>query len=102
MTDPIRPDDVAGMKGKMIPDAVIEAFNEIIAQHYYNGTATFKQQDIVARIVQKGIKRDDIFTNHWLDIEPIYRAAGWKIFYDKPGYNETYEPTFTFTRRKNV
>lgn len=99
MAEPIRPEDMASVKGKIFPDAVVEAFNEMIAQAYYNGSATFKQQEVVERMVQKGLKREDIFSKHWLDIEPIYRAAGWKIFYDKPGYNETYEATFKFTKK---
>lgn len=29
-----------------------------------------------------------------------YQAAGWKITYDKPGHNETYNATFTFAKRR--
>ena len=33
-----------------------------------------------------------------MDIESIYRADGWGVYYDKPGYNETYTATFEFTK----
>jgi len=46
-----------------------------------------------------GKTRDEVFDKGWLNIEPMYRAAGWKVVYDKPAYNESYEPTFTFTKR---
>ena len=28
--------------------------------------------------------KTDIFRRHWLDIEDIYRDAGWQVTYDKP------------------
>ncbi len=36
--------------------------------------------------------------NHWLDVEDVYREAGWVVEYDKPGYCESYEATFTFKK----
>ncbi len=32
----------------------------------------------------------------WLNVEELYRAQGWTVTYDKPGYNESYPATFTF------
>jgi hypothetical protein len=46
-----------------------------------------------------GVSRQEVFDNQWLDIEDIYREAGWKVSYDKPAYNETYKAYFTFSRR---
>jgi len=40
--------------------------------------------------------RDEIFDRGWLDVEDLYRISGWRVEYHKPGYNETYEPTFEF------
>ena len=42
------------------------------------------------------VNRQTIFKNSWLDIEPIYRRAGWLVKYDKPGYCENYLANFTF------
>jgi hypothetical protein len=55
------------------------------------------QKDVVNELVALGLKRNEIFKNHWLDVEEIYEEAGWQVAYDKPGYNETYEASFEFT-----
>ena len=44
--------------------------------------------------------RQELFDNHYLDIEPAYRNAGWKVEFDKPGYNETYDSYFVFSKKK--
>ncbi len=95
---PIKPNEV--VEKKVFPDEVITAFNELIAKNFSQGEASFKQEDIVKLIVAKGIKRNTIYPNHLLDVEELYRAQGWEVEYDKPGFNETYEPTFTFRKKK--
>ena len=101
MTKPISPDEVATTKLKNIPDEVIEAFNEIIAQNFSRSCSNFKQKDVVKLIMIRlvAIDRQTIFDNGWLDVEDIYREAGWKVEYDKPAYNEDYEPNFTFIKK---
>jgi hypothetical protein len=42
--------------------------------------------------------RDAIFEHNWLDIEDIYRQAGWAVEYNAPAYNETFDETFKFSR----
>jgi hypothetical protein len=97
---PIRPEDVANEKVKIFPDEVFLAFNELITQNFSSGYATILQDDIVNRMVSKGLNRSDIYKNGWLDVEDVYRKAGWKVEYDKPGYNESYEPSFKFSRKR--
>jgi hypothetical protein len=115
MIEPINPNDVIKAKFKQIPDEVIESFNEMIAKTYFNGRASFKQDDVLKLVVDKmeatknkdsssddnWIKQShsEIFDNHWLDVEDIYRRVGWDVKYDKPGYNETYSATFTFKKK---
>lgn len=93
---PITPNDASIAFLEAIPDVVIETFNEFICNINSN-SITIKQDDIVNAIIKKGISRDEIFLNHWLDVEKIYEEAGWKVEYDKPAYNESYPATFTFT-----
>lgn len=95
---PIRPEDVASAKGATVPGAVLEAFNELITERMSGGVAVVRQSAVLERILAKmpGRARAEIFRSGWLDIEDVYRAAGWKVDYDRPGYNETYEATFTF------
>lgn len=97
MTKPITPDEVE--RGKYIPPVVIEAFNELIAE----GGGRVLQKDVVARILAKAggaITSEEIFKKGWLDVEGMYREAGWNVVYDKPAYCETYDANFTFTRKR--
>lgn len=97
---PIRPEDVANEKLKVFPDEVFLSVNEMIAQNYRSGYATILQKDLVHLMVKKGLKSADIYKNGWLDFEDVYRQEGWKVEYDKPGYNESYEPSFKFSRKR--
>lgn len=100
--NPITPDEAKARKETDIPDEVIEAFNELLIKNHSIGTNSIAigQDEVVALIVKKGLNRSDIFDKHWLDVEDVYRAAGWIVDYDKPGYNEDYSAYFTFKRRR--
>lgn len=103
---PIRPQDVNKAKMKIIPSVVFEVFNDLIALHFNGKKSVIRQDTVVNRIVDLYNQRHPfdmidqswVYTNHWLDIEDAYREAGWKVYYDKPGYNETYPATFEFTK----
>lgn len=97
MMNPIKPTELAAYKSVLLPDAVIQSFNELIAEKFADGRAVVEQRAVVARMVLKGLDRDDIYAHGYLDVEEIYRATGWKVKYDKPGYNEGYEANFTFS-----
>lgn len=101
---PIKPGEVVKAKKETVfPDAVLQAFNELITLHFNGNHATIKQDDVIALIMAKmGFETKDrgkIFDNGWLDVEDVYRAEGWHVEYDKPGYNETYPSTFIFKRK---
>jgi hypothetical protein len=97
---PIKPEDVVGLKQEIVPDEVFEVFNLLIAQNFKGGSANVLQKDVVELLLEKGLSRSDIYNKGWLDIEPVYRENGWKVEYDKPGYNESYEASFNFSARK--
>ena len=104
---PITPDEVVLLKEAMIPDEVIEAFNECIAENWKGSYAIVKQKYVVEKIMKKFLAankdphiKNDITDNHWLDVEDIFRAAGWEVKYDGPGYNESYDATFEFRKRE--
>jgi hypothetical protein len=97
---PIKASEAQGKLNKSIPDEVIEAFNELIIKNLSGGSATVHQDEVVRLIVKKGIKRADIFENHWLDVENLFQENGWEVDYDKPGYNESYEAYFVFEVKK--
>jgi hypothetical protein len=98
-TKPITPQEVTLLKASSIPDAIFEAFNELIAENFNGHSSSFTEKKVVTRIVQKGISSKTAYDNNWLDVEPLYRKAGWKVEYDKPGFNESYEATFSFSRK---
>jgi len=96
---PITPKEAAEQKVASIPEAVIEAFNELIAKEFRAGTATVLQGDVVQLASSKMGVSPANFDYDDLNVEPMYRKAGWKVEYDKPGFNETYPATFKFTKR---
>jgi hypothetical protein len=98
---PITPSEVQASRksGKNIPEFIINVVNELI-EHEFNGRfATLRQEDIVAEIIKRNthVTSARIYASRWLDFEEYYREAGWKVDYDKPGYNESYPATFTFS-----
>lgn len=102
--DPITPSQAKVRKINAVPPQVLEAFNELITENLSGGYAIITQKEAITRIQSKinqtlgnYYSPDDICERGWLDIEDIYRKAGWKVEYDKPGFNETYEATFEFT-----
>jgi|CXWL01.1.fsa_nt_gi hypothetical protein len=100
MIKPISPDDVAGKKAATIPDVVFEAINDLIVKNWAGTRATILQSKIVESILNRddAITEKSIFEHRWLDIEDIYREAGWDVKYDKPAYNESYSATFIFKK----
>ena len=96
----IGPDDIAEYKSKVIPDFVLEAVNELLALNYVDGRATIYQRDIISLAkVKRGDNMLQDFDNKWLNFEEVYRAAGWRVTYDKPGYNESYPASFDFRKK---
>lgn len=105
MTKTITPSEVTGKKTESIPEEVFEAFNELIAEGWDGHSSIVVQCRVVSLIFEKMKRKDPIFTRqsifdkHWLDVESSYRAAGWKVVYDKPAYCETYEANFRFIKK---
>lgn len=100
-TGPIKPDEVVALKCATFPKEVFEAFNELIVAKYDdNNRFAITQDDVVALMIAKGLKREEIFRNGWLNIERVYRSAGWEVQYDKPAIGETYDAMFIFNKKK--
>jgi len=100
MVNPITPEQAIKQKDASIPDFVIEEFNKQIIENLSVGrrivTSTFRQEDVEKAIRERCEAGQ--FKYRWLDVEDMYRNCGWKVEYDKPGYNESYPATFTFSR----
>jgi len=98
---PITPSEVAGLQKELLPPEVLESFNRFIGENLLEGYAEVRQDDVVNDLVARGINRAEIFSRGWLNVEDIYREAGWNVEYDKPGYNESYPATFMFSVKDN-
>ena len=95
---PLKPLDVLAAKAEAIPDQVIEAFNHLIAENFRNSTSTFKLKEVKQEAAKRmGLEDTSQLKSTWFDVEDIYRKQGWKVEYDRPGYNETYDAYFRFT-----
>lgn len=97
MVEPIKPSEMV----QFIPDWVIKAANECISKHWVEleKRSHFTQDELMVFVMAHApmdVKRKDVYDNHWLDIEPVYRKVGWKVVYDKPAYCENYPANFTF------
>lgn len=97
---PINVDEIERLKDDVIPDEVILTFNELIVKNFHNGSAKFSLNAVVQSAKAKGINKQEAFDHHWFDVEPMFRAVGWQVKFDNPGYNESYEAYFVFTKPK--
>lgn len=97
---PIKPAEIAEARKRLSGyDEVIKIFNQMIIESWNGSSVTLRQDEIVKRILKEtNITHENIFSMHYLDVEDDFRAQGWKVEYDKPGYCETYEATFTFKK----
>lgn len=94
MVEPIKPSEVTGKQQEALPDHVIETWNRMIAEAWNGSSATIMQNHAIKQLggAGKGFA--------WLNIEDIFRKAGWIVEYDKPGFNETYEASFKFSKKR--
>lgn len=98
MSGPIKPAEVTSAKAEAFPQVVYEVVNDLIQRNMSKDKATVFQEDIIAALGRRGYTRERIFKLKLLDFEEVYEAAGWKVEYDKPGWNETYAAVFRFKK----
>lgn len=101
MVKPISPEDIPYQKAIDLPDEVLECWNSMIARCYSSGSSRITLKEASAELQALfGKTHQEIRKLGYLDIEPIYRAEGWKVEYDQPGFNESYEAYFVFSKRR--
>lgn len=100
MVKPITPEEVQDKKNDTIPSEVVEAFNELIVENWSKVQARVTQRAAVVRIKKKlpAIPLNDLYENNWLDVEALYRKAGWKVSYESPSMDESFEPYYIFSK----
>lgn len=102
---PISPLEALNTKGSLFHPGIIQIVNEFLAARYSgSGGVKILQKEIVDVFLQRhpDYDRKRVFNEHLLDFEPVYEKEGWKVVYDKPGFNEAhYEPSWRFESLKN-
>ena len=95
---PVTPGEMA-KKPRKIPGPVIQVFNELIERNWDGRKATVMLDDAAALGASRmEIPESEVYSRRYLDVEPVFRAAGWNVEHDKPGYNESYEAYFVFRK----
>jgi hypothetical protein len=101
---PLTPKEAFQKKLENVPAFVIEAINSLIVKNIdLSGTSVVKQNELLQEIVTKSsgnASSEEALRMGWLDLEPLYESYGWNVSYDKPGYCDSYEPSFTFTEKR--
>lgn len=100
---PITPEEARNEAKSNIPEFVIIGVNNAIKSHYHKSGFTIKQKDILAEIMKVApddMTNNEIFENHWMDFEDLYKNFGWNISYDSPGYRESYDEKYEFKPKK--
>lgn len=103
MSKPLSPDELGSFAAKIFPSFVFDAVNTLLAT---SANGKLYQNKIIDKMIELAavedieLTRSEIFDKHYLDFEEAYRSVGWEVFYDKPAYCESYEPNFTFKRKK--
>ena len=96
----ITPQQALDAMDTSFPPKVLASFNEVIQENLRNKRSSFKSDVVVERMILKGLSRDEIFKNHWLDVEAYYREKGWEVQYDVPERGADGPSTFTFSVKK--
>lgn len=96
------PAEAASLHTEQIPEQVFDVFNSLIARDLSQGEATVYQDEVVAELENRGMSRQAIYGNKWLDVEDSYREVGWRVKYDRPVYwgGENFRAYFHFSEPK--
>lgn len=113
--EPFSPQQLAQFRKETFDPIMIQAVNECLIDNYGSGqNIMLRQGDIIERYIKlyklahaashkdNETIREDAFEKGLLDFEKFYVQRGWRVEYDKPGFNESYEPTYTFSPKKNL
>lgn len=107
---PFTPAEAKAQKVFALPPELIKAVNELLAERYVDrGVIHIKLIDLKARcrkiILAENLQMSSItdplasWDQSVWDFEPVYRQHGWKVSYDSPAYNESYDGYYIFEKK---
>lgn len=96
--------------GEHTPDCVMRAANELLVKNLRHGRSSFTLDALIALAGKyagtenrtHSAWKSKMFSQNAFDIEPVFRAKGWNVRFDKPGYCESYAAFFEFSERREV
>jgi hypothetical protein len=98
---PVSPQEILDDLENIIPAEVVEAFNNLLKKNYRGGkhSVGIKQEDVLNEIsrLDPHVSREDLFDNHWMDIEPLFKEHGWKVKYESPCIGDNFAAYWEFT-----
>lgn len=103
MGKPITPKELIAAKAESFPGVVFDIFNAAIADAWDGERAIIRQGSVamsVANALQ--IPVEEVYKRFYMDVEPFYCKAGWKVKYDKPGIGDNYEAYYEFKRKRSI
>lgn len=84
---------------------MIRAVNNLLTKGASKGSIDIKTNEVVKEYrrlhKERGTVAPDPYETKQLDFEDAFRKAGWKVSFDNPGYNESYDSYYTFTAKYN-
>lgn len=105
---PFSPAEAKDAKSSHLPRELLQAVNELLAERYKDyGSIHIKLKDVKARCEKilgidemfSGVSPMDAWPEGVWDFEPVYRKAGWRVNYDGPGYDESYDGYYIFDQK---
>ena len=76
---------------------IIASFNDLIKKNYDN---PHKSSEVMIKDVVELVKRSmptrEEWNMNWFNVETVYRDQGWTVIYQRPAWNESFEPYFVF------
>lgn len=101
---PFTPAQAKVEKINTIPWMIIEATNQLLAEKYNAASIRIDIDKIIARAIALDttdkLNQHDIFKNHWMDIEDVYREQGWIVVHESSDYTDSRQYSyFVFSTR---
>lgn len=99
---PLSPKNLKNNIENVIPSVVIQAVNNLLKENYCGKSITITQKNLISEIkkLDNTITNAKLFDNHWLDFEPLFRKNGWKVVYESPDRDQSFDEYFIFTPAK--
>lgn len=103
------PDEVLA-EGPGVPDKILDVVNQLIREQFFASTDSVRilRDDVVNRYIlavqaetperPAAEIRAEVFSKHWLDFEPIYRAHGWAVQFVQPDWGAVGDSAFIFRK----